>query len=48
MTSVHDSVETVNAAATAIVAAEARVQPSRVQVCAYLGYNRIYNRVFSV
>lgn len=31
MRSVHDSVETVNAAANAIVSAEARVQPSRVQ-----------------
>lgn len=31
MRSVHDSVVTVNTAATAIVAAEARVQPSRVQ-----------------
>ncbi|KAH6804567.1 hydroxyproline-rich glycoprotein family protein [Perilla frutescens var. frutescens] len=31
MRSIRDSVETVNAAATAIVSAEARVQPSRVQ-----------------
>lgn len=33
MSSVHNSVETVNAAATAIVTAESRVQPSAVQVC---------------
>lgn len=36
MSSVHNSVETVNAAATAIVTAESRVQPSAVQVCVYI------------
>lgn len=36
MSSVHNSVETVNAAATAIVTAETRVQPSTVQVYTYI------------
>lgn len=34
----NNSVETVNAAATAIVTAESRVQPTSVQVCELLNF----------
>ena len=46
----NNSVETINAAATAIISAETRVQPTTVPVslCIYVGFVVEYNSVFSI
>lgn len=46
MRNVNNSVETVNAAATAIVTAESRVQPSSVQVISSSNFSDIENVFF--